>query len=73
MLVPVCNGQITNAVDNTPICSTGWSYVDEQIYLGSWLAAPTLQQAEDFFGALLQVFALAVVFKLVYDQILNKR
>jgi hypothetical protein len=73
MLIPVCNGTITNAGANYPRCSTGWVYVDEQIYLGNWLASPTLQEAEDFFGACLGVFALVVVFKLVYDFILNKR
>ncbi len=72
MLVPVCNGTIID-VGGVANCSTGWGYVDEQIYLGSWLASPTLAQAEAFFGACFEVFALAVVLKLVYDQILNKR
>lgn len=72
MLIPVCSGTISD-VGGVANCSTGWGYVDEQIYLGSWLASPTLQQAEEFFGACLGVFALVVVFKLVYDQILNKR
>lgn len=41
--------------------------------VGFWAIAPTIQQYEELFGAFLGVFALAVVFKLVYDQILNKR
>lgn len=72
MLVPVCDGTIADS-NGVAQCSTGWAYVDEQIYLGSWLASPTLQQAEEFFGALLLIFSLAVVLKLVYDQILNRK
>lgn len=72
MLIPVCQGVITDN-GGALTCSDQWGYVDAEVFLGSWLASPTLEQAEAFFGACLLVFSLTIVLKLVYDQILNKR